>query len=467
MELSRMEAPYPPTTVSTRARRRFRVALPAVSEEGGDVHAGVTRLLRLAWMRGARNVVFGAAGGHGPLELGAMAAVLGGWHVDPSHIWRGVGGVSIGTLLALALMTGTPMARLAAINARFPFGGTFSNDVVSVLADRGLAGVLGVGGGGGGGGGRAGFGRPPSGAKGGAGTPSAAKGSTPARATPARATPTPTPESTPSSSAVEGWLQQLSGVNGFLEGNSLRTVAYTAFVEMGIPLEITFEEALARYRTDLRIAVSDLVSQRLCVCSAGTTPRAKVLDAVVASMAIPLMFRPQPIRGVFSQSGGESPHLYPPCPAPIRPEITHRFSDGGVADPFGLQLFPGDADTTLHVCKVTNMGASRNVDSFASVFTSAVACASGIADMYANESTATPRGFRRVNMLGTMAGARDAKDERDVAGGSMDLFSNPPIRPLLRDGAEGVDATITLCWITLVAAAAAVAARRRGRGAKS
>jgi predicted acylesterase/phospholipase RssA len=386
---------------TTFARHRFRIALPSVSQEGSRLFEGATALLRRIWLSN-RNVVFGAAGGHGPMENGAMAAVFGSWGASrcPFH---GVGGVSIGCLLALALVTETPLSTLAAINAQFPFRDVFGSDLIPAST-------------------------PPDDDDGERNASRPLRGSAdPATATAAAATPDPLRA-----------LRNLTNVNGFLEGYSLKTVVYTVFREMGIPFEITFAEMAARYGKDLRIAATDLATHRLQVFSAASTPNALVFDAVAASMSIPILFRPQGVRGHAAETTATTTS----STAPPR-----RFVDGGVVDPFGVRLFEGQS-TTLHVCKVNNFDEHRKADSIGSVFNSAIAAASRIADMIA--APCRDRPFARVNFIPLLAGARRGIDERDLAGHAMDLFETPPFRPLLRDGGESVETMVLLSWIVLV-----------------
>lgn len=197
-------------------------------------------LLRHKWRSNPR-MVFGSGGSHGPVELGGLAYVLGGFSDEVARRWlaekpRTLVGISVGCVGAIGMGMGMGVMRLAALYRIFPMAETFGRD----LALGGIAG------------GEAGLN-----------------------------------------------LKTLMGLRGLLKGCSLRTVVHVLLRMGGVEDDdITLRQYRERFGTDLRMIVTNLSTLRPCMLSAEETPEVRVMDAAVASMSIPLMFEPVRIPGV-------------------------------------------------------------------------------------------------------------------------------------------------------------------------
>jgi predicted acylesterase/phospholipase RssA len=237
---AKADAPKP--EFSTRARRRFEVPLPQPSEDSRRAFLAFYAALRKRTWRDAERLVFGAGGSHGSVELGGLAAVLGGWSDAEARAWlserpRQLAGVSVGVLGAVGLALGIGPLRLAAMNYLFPYADIFGSDVL-IGSRRGV-----------------------------------------------------------SASEV---LSQLSTLRGLLGGVSLRTIAHTVLVEAGCDDDLTFAQLRARTGHGVRIVATSLDRMELVVFSAESTPHVAVADAMVASMTIPGLIAPHRIPGLGS-----------------------------------------------------------------------------------------------------------------------------------------------------------------------
>jgi hypothetical protein len=355
-----------------RAQRPFRIRLREPSAECETFRA-TALLLRAHWWQVPR-LVFGSGGAHGPVELGALAYVLGGWSDADARRWlkarpRTLVGISVGCLGAIGLAMGLGVLRQSLLNRAFPMRETFGRDWAATKVLQG----------------------------GGAGPADGCSPGTPPL------------------------VSQLMGLRGMLTGCSLRTLVHVVFRAGGVTDDgITFAQFRRRFGVELQLVVTNLSEMRPQVCSAELTPDVNVLEAAAASMAIPLLFEPQWVRGV-----GE-------C------------VDGGVVDPYGIGVRVLDpALPTLWLCKVANLHEKRRADSLMSVVNGCMAA-------YAASTLELSRAVRpsRLEFVPLQVGARFGCDEREVSS-ATDLFTPSDPSGLLLDGLECAESSAVLAWLAL------------------
>lgn len=359
-----------------RAQRPFRIRLRAPPSEC-DTFRATALLLRTHWWHMPR-VVFGSGGAHGPVELGALAYVLGGWSDADARRWlqakpRTLVGISVGCLGAIALAMGMGVLRQSVLNRSFPMREVFGRDWATLTAAKDAG-----------------------------------------------------PRSSSSSAAAGGaaagsLVAQLMSLRGVLTGCSLRTLVHVVFRAGGVTDDgITFAQFRRRFGVDLQLVVTNLSEMRPQVCCAALTPDASVLEAAAGSMAIPVLFEPQWVRGV-----GE-------C------------VDGGVVDPYGIGVRLLDASLpTLWLCKVANLHETRRADSLMSVVNG---CMASYALSTLELSGAGQ--LSRLDFVPLQVGARFGCDERDVSS-ATDLFAPCEPAGLLLDGLECAESAAVLAWMVL------------------
>jgi predicted acylesterase/phospholipase RssA len=218
-----------------RARRRFDVSVPEPSPSSWQAYRVFATKLRCRQWRDSERVVFGSGGAHGPVEIGGLVGLLGGWSDTETQRWlrekrRQLAGVSVGAIAAVGVALGIGPLRLAALNYHFPYRDIFTSDLKIGKAQAGM-------------------------------------------------------------------MDHLLRVRGVLGGNSLRTIAFIALHEGGAAEGTTFEQLFQRTGVDVRILATNLSTMRLVVFSASRSPKVRVMDAMVASMSIPGLFEPQFIEG--------------------------------------------------------------------------------------------------------------------------------------------------------------------------
>jgi len=308
-------------------------------------------------------VVLGACGMHGALEIGGLASIIGGMGGDEFLEWRrrlkGAGGVSIGAFITTLIALGMDLTTISAVYKNFPFDVIFKDDAAAALT------------------------------------------------------------------SITG-IESLSQTSGIMTGASLRTAVYAAFKLLGIRLETTFED-LARAAEpgtepfDLRILATDILNLRAVVFSARTTPKVPLIDAVVASMSIPAMFRPTTIPG-------------------------HGiFVDGGVVDPFGLDLFPDQTEKqqVLYIIKLNNIEPENRAFSMPQVLN---ACLSVRSNYYLGRQ---PH-LKRIDVMPQFAGAHHARDETEMHN-PFHVFDLPNVTELVLDGCVSVESSVLLFCILAMA----------------
>ena len=307
-------------------------------------------------------VVLGACGMHGALELGGLAAVVGGMNGEAFWQWRrrlkGAGGVSIGSFITTLIALGFDLSTIAAIYKNFPFHIIFKDDAAAAL------------------------------------------------------------------SAITG-IDSLASVSGIMTGASLRTAVYAAFKVLSIRLDITFRDlaqaALPSSRPfDLRILATDLLNLKATIFSAKNTPDVPIIDAVVASMSIPGMFRPVTIPG-------------------------HGiFVDGGIIDPAGFDLFEEFVTSrqVLHILKLSNIEPDRRAFTLPQVVTTCLS-------VKGNYDIGRRREQTKVDILAQFAGAAEAQDESEIHN-PFHVFELPDVTKLVIDGCVSVESTVLLVCATFL-----------------
>lgn len=99
------------------------------------------------------------------------------------------------------------------------------------------------------------------------------------------------------------------------DGSSLVKLVSDALSVKQIPLHATFADLQKLYPAKLHVGVSDLTDATFVLASADTTPTMPVVHALVASMSLPPLFKPQRWNG-------------------------HLYTDGGIMDGFPIRKFP-------------------------------------------------------------------------------------------------------------------------------
>jgi hypothetical protein len=94
---------------------------------------------------------------------------------------------------------------------------------------------------------------------------------------------------------------------------------------------VTFAELQLLTQRELVIVVTEVRLGSVYTLSADTAPQADVVDAVISSMSIPVLFRPVRIRGLH-------PSMY--------------FVDGGVLDNFPFHKFPNESTIGLWITEL-------------------------------------------------------------------------------------------------------------------
>lgn len=110
------------------------------------------------------------------------------------------------------------------------------------------------------------------------------------------------------------------GPMGLQDGSSLRALVEQVLGRKGFPLNITFQELFKLTKKHLVVTVTDLSCCGVQYICHETLPKAPVLDTVVASMSLPLVFNP------------------------VKYE-DRLWVDGGLCDNFPIHLWP--KETTL------------------------------------------------------------------------------------------------------------------------
>lgn len=336
------------------------------------LYSDYERVLVSRWSR-KPYVVMGACGMHGALEVGGLAAVIGGMDGPRFVEWRrrlrGAGGVSIGSFITTLIALGMDLKCILDIYTSFPFEAIFKDDAAAAL------------------------------------------------------------------SSING-IESLGKVSGIMTGASLRTAVYAAFKVLGVRIDITFDQLAAAATPpaepfDLRILAADLLHLRPVVFSAATTPKVPIIDAVVASMSIPGMFRPVTLSGYGS------------------------FVDGGIIDPFGLDIFPDRAGQVLHILKLNNIDHSHRAMTLPQVLTTCMSTK-------AHYDLGKHPKLVRLDVLPQFAGSNDATDESHLQN-PFHVFELPDVTGLVLDGCVSVESSVLLlCIMAMVlahySAAAAAAA---------
>jgi predicted acylesterase/phospholipase RssA len=327
------------------------------------VYADYERALVSRWSR-KPYVVMGACGMHGALEVGGLAAVIGGLDGPRFREWRrelkGAGGVSIGSFITTLIALGMDLKCILDVYTSFPFEAIFKDDAAAAL------------------------------------------------------------------SSITG-IESLGKVSGIMTGASLRTAVYAAFKVLGVRIDITFEELAAAATStddepfDLRILAADLLHLRPTVFSAANTPKVPIIDAVVASMSIPGMFRPVTLSGYGT------------------------FVDGGIIDPFGLDIFPDRAGQVLHILKLNNIDHSNRAMTLPQVLTTCLSTK-------AHYDLGRHPKLVRLDVLPQFAGSNDAIDET-LLQNPFHVFDVPDVTGLVLDGCASVESSVLLlCVLALVLA---------------
>ncbi len=108
-------------------------------------------------------------------------------------------------------------------------------------------------------------------------------------------------------------------MSGVCDLDDVRKVLSDLLIGKGLPETLTFGELKVCTGRELVIVVNEVRTASLVILSASAHPDANVIDAIIASMSLPIIFKPVTIRGVF-------PSLY--------------FSDGGLLLNFPWDIFP-------------------------------------------------------------------------------------------------------------------------------
>lgn len=187
-------------------------------------------------------LVIGPAGAHGGVLMGVMAGILGAEGGDKFREWRsglkGVAGVSIGSLCAVAIAMGVDLQRLRYLINNFPFGEIFSEDGRAILDDVRWRELL------------------------------------------------------------EGKFGSGRSMSGIMSGASLYAASDYVLAACGVRSDVTFAELYeASGGFDLRIIATDLTSLKAVVFNNENTPDTTLVSAMAASMCIPVMFRPIRVKG--------------------------------------------------------------------------------------------------------------------------------------------------------------------------
>lgn len=129
---------------------------------------------------------------------------------------------------------------------------------------------------------------------------------------------------------------------GLYRGEALHAWIAGAFSGTGLPADLDFAALAARTGRDLRVFATDLTDRAAREFSARATPRVAVVDAVRASMSIPLMFP------AWRFDGGEpDDHLYVDGGVVMNYPIA-AFDDGAPAHAtLGFRLVPGPAPVPI------------------------------------------------------------------------------------------------------------------------
>ena len=110
-------------------------------------------------------------------------------------------------------------------------------------------------------------------------------------------------------------------MSGVCDLDDVRKVLGDLLVDRGLSETLTFGELKVCAGRELVIVVNEVRTASLVILSASAHPNANVLDSIIASMSLPIIFKPVTIRGI-------SPSLY--------------FSDGGLLLNFPWDIFPSN-----------------------------------------------------------------------------------------------------------------------------
>lgn len=357
--------PLPPRTFCCAPAERI-----LAREAGcGRAFEAFVRAVQLRWRARRREsyLVFGSGGVHGPMILGMQVALEGAWdgggrapQPETAERPRGVGGVSVGCLAALACAAGVPPWRLAALMHAFPMPELAARDSF-------LAGV----------------------------------------ANPA----TQTAHADPAAALA---------ADGLLRGASLETAVHAVLVLCGVPegetRTITLGEFSARTGgTELQVLAVDLRAHAPVVFCSRATPQVPVLDACVASMSVPLLFRPRRVRGLPGGAGA--------------------FVDGALVDPYGSLLFRGRRAVVL--AKLWDDRPLRAGDGVLAVLRHCVGTVVG---------ASAP-----AHILRCAAHPLDVVLARapPSAGSALNLLASPPVAAYLAQGLRAAETWWLTLWLVL------------------
>jgi len=309
-------------------------------------------------------VILGPAGAHGGVLLGMAAGLVGDETGPKFRAWRsrlkGAGGISIGSMFAVGIALGIDMQRLRYLLNHFPFGTIFTEDVIGEL-------------------------------------------------------------SMSLEDVIRG--QDLGPGAGFMSGASLYAAADYVLASAGVGNHITFADLYSASGFDLRIVATDLKSMRPVLFSHEETPHTRIISAMVASMSIPIMFKPARVKIKGSRS---SLHCI----------------DGAIVDPFGVHLFPEQlkANNVLVICKNVNLHTPHRTNSMSSVLMASVMMA-GMANLSFSH-------LPLHNFAFALVGIDTGRDETQVASWAQ-LFDSPSTNEFLLDGIASVD-NMALTHLVLV-----------------
>jgi len=309
-------------------------------------------------------VIMGPAGAHGGVLLGTVAGLLGDETGPKFRAWRsrlkGAGGISIGSMFAVGVALGMDLQRLRYLLNHFPFGTIFTEDVVGELSVS-LADVI--------------------------------RGQ-----------------------------EDLGLGAGLMSGASLYAAADYVLASGGVSNKVTFAEFHAASGFDLRIVATDLKSMRPVLFSHEQTPHTRIISAMVASMSIPIMFKPARIR--------------------IKGSRGLQCIDGAIVDPFGVHLFPEQlkANNVLVVCKNVNLHTPHRTNSMSSVLMASV--------MMAATANLSFSHLPMHNYAFGLVGIDTGRDETQVASWAQ-LFDSPSTNEFVLDGIASVD-NMALTHLVLV-----------------
>jgi predicted acylesterase/phospholipase RssA len=313
-------------------------------------------------------VVLGPAGAHGGVMLGLVSGLVGDETGPKFREWRrrlkGAGGISIGCMFAVGIAMGIDMQRLRYLLNTFPFGTIFTEDIVGELS---------------------------------------------------------TPLSESLAKVIRG-QEELGLGAGFMSGASLYAAADYVLASGGVSNKVTFAEFHEATGFDLRIVATDLKSMRPVLFSHEETPHTRIISAMVASMSIPIMFKPTRIK--------------------IKGKRGLHCIDGAIVDPFGVHLFPEQlkANKVFVICKNINLHTPHRTNSMSSVLMSTIMMA-GMANL----------SFAHLplhNFAFALVGIETGRDETQVASWAQ-LFDSPSTNEFVLDGIASVD-NMALTHLVLV-----------------